>query len=184
VDQLAREAQVNGETKIVRATEDEKEVYSLFVSGARIAQLTVINSEDNPPKISLELLAVGDFDWREARHWVPGLTKLAEVADGLTGLKPNVEGLLHTPTEKEIDMAKAKAKKKAAKAAKKSGVAVPRESAAQMFKDLIMEGKKTDDQIFAAVKAKFKLDDKKRSYVAWYRNALVKDGKKPPAAKE
>jgi hypothetical protein len=175
---------VNGEIKIVHTTEDEREVYSLFVSGARIAELTVINSEDNPPKISLELLACGDFAWLESQHWAQGFVRLTEVANGLTGSKPNVEGLLHTPTEKEIGMAKAKAKKKAVKAAKKSGVAVPRESAAQMFKDLIMEGKKTDDQIFAAVKAKFKLDDKKRSYVAWYRNALVKDGKKPLAAKE
>lgn len=171
--------------KIVKEVTDTGETYSLVVSDARIAELTIINSEDKAPRIMLEFLAVGNFDWRESQHWIPGLVKLAAVAEGLTGSKPNVEGLLHTPTEKEIDMAKAKAKKKAAKAAKKSGApAAPRESAAQMFKDLIMEGKKTDDQIFAAVKAKFKLDDKKRSYVAWYRNSLVKDGKKPPAAKE
>jgi hypothetical protein len=171
-------------TKVVHTTEDSHEVYSLFVAGARIAELTVINSEDTPPKIMLELLPAGSFPWLEAQHWAQGLVKLTEVGNGLTGSKPNVEGLLHTPTEKENEMAKAKAKKKAAKSAKKSGVAVPRESAAQMFKDLIMAGKQTDDQIFAAVKKKFGLDDKKRSYVAWYRNALVKDGKKPPAAKE
>lgn len=170
--------------KITREGDDEGSIYSLYVNGARIAELNVTNKEDAPPKIELEFLAVGSFDWKEARLWIPGFLKLAEVADGLTGSKPNVEGLLHTPTEKEIEMAKAKAKAKAAKQAKKTGEKVPRESAAQMFKDLIMEGKKTDDQIFAAVKAKFKLDDKKRSYVAWYRNQLSKDGQKPPAAKE
>jgi len=175
---------VNGEVKVVHTSEDTKEVYSLFVSGARIAELTVINSYDVPPKIGLELLAFGNFPWMESQHWAHGFTKITEVANSIISSKPNVEGLLHTPTEKEIEMAKAKAKKKAAKVAKKTGVAVPRESAAQMFKDLIMEGKKTDDQIFAAVKAKFNLDDKKRSYVAWYRNQLTKDGKKVPAAKE
>lgn len=58
-----------------------------------------------------------------------------------------------------------------------------RESAAQMFQDLIMEGKLTDDKIFAKVQDKFGLDDGKRGYVKWYRNHLVKQGKKPPVAK-
>jgi hypothetical protein len=174
-----------GQTKIVHTAEDIGDVYSLHVSGARIAELTVIPQEDDkPPKIMLELLPVGDFDWREAKLWIPGLVKLQEVADGLTESKPDVERLLHTPTEKEIDMAKAKAKKKAVKQAKKDGATIPRETAAGMFRELILEGKHTDDQIFAKVKAKFKLDDKKRSYVAWYRNQLVKEGKKVPKAKE
>lgn len=55
-------------------------------------------------------------------------------------------------------------------------------SAGQMFQGLIMEGKLTDDEIFAQVQKKFGLDDKKRSYVNWYRNHLKKDGKNPPAA--
>ncbi len=59
-----------------------------------------------------------------------------------------------------------------------------KESAADMFRTLIMEGKLTDDAIFSAVKKKHGLDDSKRNYVAWYRNQLKKDGKKPPAAKE
>jgi len=170
--------------KITRTCDDKGCIYSLYVNGARIAELNVINREDLPPKIELEFLAVGSFDWKEAQLWASELVKLTEVADGLIGSKPNVEGLLHTPTEKEIEMAKARAKAKAAKQAKKTGEKVPRESAAQMFKDLIMAGKLTDDQIFATVKKKFGLDDKKRSYVAWYRNQLSKDGQKPPAAKE
>lgn len=88
---------------------------------------------------------------------------------------------------------KAAAAKKAAKAAgtkpaKKKTAKEPgakRETAAQMFQDLIMEGKLTDDQIFAKVKAKFGLDDKKRGYVKWYRNHLRKTGtKNVPDAKE
>lgn len=175
---------MNGETKIVHTMEDEKEVYSLFVGTARIAQLVVVDSDDKGPKISLELLAAGDFSWAEAQHWAQGLVKLTEVGNGLTSSKPDVEGLLHTPTAKEIEMATKQAKKKAAKKAAKDGTKVPRESAAQMFQDLIMAGNLTDDKIFEKVKAKFGLDDKKRSYVAWYRNKLAKDGKKPPAAKE
>lgn len=56
-------------------------------------------------------------------------------------------------------------------------------SASQMFKDLIMEGKLTDDQIFAKVQAEFGLDEKKRSYVKWYRNDLKKAGANPPEPK-
>lgn len=81
----------------------------------------------------------------------------------------------------------AKGKAPAAKAPKAEKVAKEpgekRESAAQMFKDLIMEGKLTDDKIFEKVQAKFGLDEKKRSYVAWYRNDLTKKGANPPAAK-
>lgn len=77
---------------------------------------------------------------------------------------------------------KTPAAKKAPAAAKKEAGA-PRESAAQMFKDLIMAGNFTDDKIFEKVAAKFNLDEKKRSYVTWYRNDLTKKGLKPPAAK-
>ena len=49
-----------------------------------------------------------------------------------------------------------------------------KETVAGMFQALIINGKLTDDEIFAAVKAKFVLDDKKRSYVQWYRNYLNK----------
>lgn len=95
-------------------------------------------------------------------------------------------------TQEDVDMAK---KKMAARASgsnghsngAKNGARTPgakRETASAMFQQLIMEGKLNDDQIFSKVKSKFGLDDKKRSYVAWYRNHLKKGGKKPPAAKE
>lgn len=51
------------------------------------------------------------------------------------------------------------------------------ESAASLFQRLILEGKLTDDQIFKQVQKQFKLDDSRRSYVAWYRKKLIKDGK-------
>jgi len=78
--------------------------------------------------------------------------------------------------------APAKTAKPAAKpAAAKSGE--KKMSAAQMFQDLIMQGKLTDDQIFEKVQAQFGLDEKKRGYVKWYRNHLKKQGANPPEAK-
>ena len=56
------------------------------------------------------------------------------------------------------------------------------DSPAAMFQKLIMEGKKADDEIFMDVKTRFALDDKKRTYVAWYRNYLKKNGQNPPDA--
>lgn len=57
-------------------------------------------------------------------------------------------------------------------------------TAAELFRSLIMEGKLTDDQIFAQVKQAFNLDDKKRAYVSWYRKDLVKQGKEVPPIKK
>lgn len=49
-------------------------------------------------------------------------------------------------------------------------------SAAQMFKDLILEGKLSDDQIFRKVQEAFDLPESKKGYVKWYRNHLKKEG--------
>ncbi len=80
----------------------------------------------------------------------------------------------------KVEKPTAKAAKPAAKPAK-AGEKKP--SAAQMFQDLIMVGKLTDDQIFEKVQAEFGLDEKKRGYVKWYRNHLKKQGQNPPEAK-
>lgn len=72
---------------------------------------------------------------------------------------------------------------KAKAAPAKAANSEKRESAAQMFQDLIMAGKLTDDQIFEKVQEKFGLDEKKRGYVKWYRNHLKKQGKNPTEAK-
>jgi len=83
--------------------------------------------------------------------------------------------------KKSVTVPKASTKSSKPKAEKTPGA--PRgPSAASMFKELIMSGKLTDDQIFKKVQDTFKLDDKKRSYVAWYRNSLKKAGEKVPEA--
>jgi hypothetical protein len=61
---------------------------------------------------------------------------------------------------------------------------VKKENASQLFRDLIMEGKLTDDQIFAKAVQKYGLDAKKRWYVSWYRYDLRKKGLNPPDAVE
>jgi hypothetical protein len=66
---------------------------------------------------------------------------------------------------------------------KESKSAGSKKSAAQTFKDLIMDGKLTDREIFKKVQDEFALDDSKFGYVKWYRNNLIKSGMKPPAAK-
>lgn len=57
-------------------------------------------------------------------------------------------------------------------------------TASGRFQELIMEGKKTDSEIFAIVQKEFNLSDDKRGYVKWYRNHLAKTGKNPPPAKQ
>jgi len=71
----------------------------------------------------------------------------------------------------------------AKKAAAKKGASGKYPSAAQMFQELIMAGKLTDEKIFEQVQKEFNLDDSKRSYVKWYRNHLRKNGENPPEAK-
>lgn len=93
--------------------------------------------------------------------------------------KPAVKKAAPTKTTK-VEKPATKAAKPAAKPAK-TGEKKP--SAAQMFQDLIMAGKLTDDQIFEKVQAEFGLDEKKRGYVKWYRNHLKKQGANPPEAK-
>lgn len=93
--------------------------------------------------------------------------------------KPDAEA------KKAANLAKLKElneKKKAERAAR--GPVEKKPSAASRFQDLIMEGKKSDDDIFKIVQKEFGLDDSKRSYVGWYRNKLKKDGKNPPAPKK
>lgn len=73
--------------------------------------------------------------------------------------------------------------KRASRRTKKVESPTEYKSAAAMFQGLIMEGQLTDDEIFEQVQSAFGLDDKKRSYVTWYRNNLKKKGENPPEAK-
>lgn len=89
-----------------------------------------------------------------------------------------------TPSKNSKSTAKVKKSQSSGRSTKAKAVSSENyKSAAAMFQGLIMEGKLTDDEIFALVKEKFGLDDKKKSYVNWYRNKLKKDGKNPPEAK-
>ena len=84
-------------------------------------------------------------------------------------------------TKSVLPQAKAKAKVKGS-SVKEPTTKMP--SAAQRFKDLIMGGGLTDNQIFEKVQIEFGLDEKKRGYVKWYRNHLKKSGLVPPAVQE
>lgn len=107
-----------------------------------------------------------------------------------------------TPEEKEMakqrknaadDKGPAEKKKPAAKkkaeAKQKKAPAEKKRTMGQAFTELLMQAGKngeckfTDDQIFEKVQKEFDLEEKKRSYVAWYRNKLVKDGANPPERK-
>jgi hypothetical protein len=178
--------------KIVRELLDDGVTeYTLRIDGGPRAMMW-----NTKGKFTIEIMTAGAFDISEARVMILGLNRLIELGNHLdveseTINKTDVERLLDNLTDGEIAMAtkakKVKDKKVAAKAAKKTaakgGEKAPRESAAAMFTDLIMAGTLTDDKIFEKVQAKFGLSDDKRKYVAWYRNKLTKDGKKPPAAK-
>lgn len=132
-----------------------------------------------------------------------GITKEALEFLGQTVDIPNRESIMAT-MEKRQGAANAAKEKRATTRREINGAAEPakagrravdpvvkptkhtgekRESAAQLFQDLIMAGKLTDEKIFAKVQEKFGLDDSKRGYVKWYRSHLRKQGKNPPEAK-
>lgn len=120
------------------------------------------------------------------------LGKLIEITDKeykMATTKKNAAAVKSAATKAtkpvaEKQTAKAAPAKKASTTAAKSDTGSGKKpSAAQMFQDLIMEGKLTDDQIFEKVQSEFGLDEKKRAYVKWYRNNLRKQGKTPPDAK-
>lgn len=117
----------------------------------------------------------------EALECLGRLTKLSQKEIDMATAKKSAAKAAKSAAEKPAAKAPKAAAKSAAPAeakAKKTGT-----SAAQMFKDLIMEGKLTDDKIFEKVQAAHGLDDKKRSYVGWYRKDLIKKGMTPPEAK-
>jgi hypothetical protein len=108
-------------------------------------------------------------------------TKKQTMAGKLPAAKPASKKATPVKTAKAAKPEPESAKT-AAKPAK-TGEKKKKMSAAQMFQDLIMAGKLTDDQIFEKVQAEFGLDEKKRGYVKWYRNHLKKQGANPPEAK-
>lgn len=76
---------------------------------------------------------------------------------------------------KKPEVEKKPVRKRSTRRTKKAESSTEYKSAAAMFQGLIMEGRLTDDEIFEQVQSTFGLDDKKRSYVTWYRNNLKKE---------
>jgi hypothetical protein len=76
---------------------------------------------------------------------------------------------------------KTKLREKAAKAKAEKGPKAPRESAAQMYRDLIMAGNFSDEVIFKKVNAKFNKGHE--TDIAFYRSKLKKAGLNPPERK-
>lgn len=120
---------------------------------------------------------------------VPILDKEIQMATAKKATNAAVKAA-KTPVPAKKAPAAKKTAAKSAPSAKTPAVKTPKvaagdkkPSAASRFQELIMEGKLSDSAIFAKVQAEFGLDDKKITYVKWYRNHLEKQGKKPPAAK-
>ncbi|CAB4143249.1 hypothetical protein UFOVP435_85 [uncultured Caudovirales phage] len=62
-----------------------------------------------------------------------------------------------------------------------TGEKKPRVSVSGRIRELILEGRLSDDKIFEKVQKEFNLDDKKRSYIAWNRSDMIRKGAKVPA---
>jgi hypothetical protein len=110
------------------------------------------------------------------KEYIMATTKKAAAAAKLATTKPKAAKAPKAAAAevKAPKTPKAAAEVKAPKTQKEP--AAPRETAASMFRELIVEGKLNDDQIFAKVQAKFGLSDDKRSYVNWNRSKLVREG--------
>lgn len=80
--------------------------------------------------------------------------------------------------EDKKTMATTRATKVPAAATQKNtgSIKTGKQSAAQMFRDLILSGGYDDDQIFKMVQKEYGLDDGKRNYVAYYRRELKQKG--------
>lgn len=125
-----------------------------------------------------------EIDMATAKKTATAETKAAKATEAKAKAAPAAKKATVTKAAPAKAAAKPAAKPAKAPAAKKEASGDKKPSAAQMFKDLIMEGKLSDDKIFEKVQKEFDLDDSKRGYVKWYRNDLTKKGMKPPAAKE
>lgn len=104
------------------------------------------------------------------------LAKVVTVSDldrGLAAGAVKAARIIMTPEVKE------RLRERAALKAEKAGKepSKPRgETAAGLFRKLIIEGGRTDQEIFKLVQAAFGLDDKKFAYVNWYRKELINKG--------
>ncbi len=74
------------------------------------------------------------------------------------------------------DQPKVEPKAKSKPSEVKSEAAVEKETVTSVSRQLIKDGK-TNKEVWDVIKAKFSLDDSKKSYPAWYRSQMKRDGK-------
>ena len=134
---------------------------------------TVIKISDEECKMATKKSADKAVDGKAPKAAPKAKAPAAKAPAGKAATKPAAKA--------KAPAAKAPAAKSKAPAGKKDGD--KKRTASAAFCELIMEGKLSDDGIFAAVQKEFGLSDDKRSYVKWYRNKLTKDGKNPPGPK-
>lgn len=89
--------------------------------------------------------------------------------------KPAAKSAEQRAADNKERLNKLNEKKKAEKAA--AGPKPARVSVSGRMRELIIAGKMKDEEIFAVVKKEFNLTDDKKSYVAWNRAKLKKEGK-------
>jgi len=117
---------------------------------------------------------------KAAQPKVDGAAKAAKPVKEKVAKEPKVDGAAKAAKPVKEKVAKEPKAPKAAKEPKE-----PRITPATTFRELIMKGGLTDNQIFAAVQKKHpEVTKEKRPYVAWYRNDLRKRGENPPAQKK
>lgn len=174
-------SRADGKVKFVMMTAELYDVEELSESGFDVRFKPI---PDYPPERACDLFI-------EYMRKLGGTEAAIDALSSVSTITNQVRSEIMTAAKKRVPAAEKgdatpKTKAKAKAAAKPKAKRQPgekRESAAQMFQDLIMQGRLTDDAIFKKVQEKYNLDDNKRSYVAWYRNKLKKDGKKPPEPK-
>lgn len=128
-------------------------------------------------KLGLKPNAYGLFMKKlEDGRWEIDLPKVHEqgYAVSTTGKAPKAAKPAKAKTAKKVAATKSVKEPKAPKTPK-----APKErrvSVSSVAEALILAGK-TNEEVFAELKAQFKLDDAKKSYPSWYRCRLKRQGK-------
>lgn len=176
------------QTRFVETNEDTSELAQLLREHGRHLGITAMGATELRrflPVNNQEIFNVGTKKSETAATEAPK-TKPEKVKPAATpkatkpAAAPKAEKTKPAPAAKETKTAAPKADKPAKAPAAPKEPKPARPSVSARFCELIMEGKKTDDEIFAAVQKEFGLSDEKRSYVSWNRNNLIKKGKNPP----
>lgn len=144
--------------------------YAAQLGGTKEAMLALATLVPLTPK---------EIEMATAKKTASAETKTAKAADTKANSKSKAvpaKEVKAKPAAKAapVKVVPAKAAKSAAKAApapkaKKADSGDKAQSAADMFRTLIVEGKLSDDEIFAKVQKAHNLDDNKRRYVSFYR---------------